>query len=457
MSSAALVRPRAASWVTRTTVCGCVPAALGAFDFGLLALAGPRVASAVGATGEAYPWLFSASSFAYGAAVVPAAAVIARLGPPRVLALGLAVSAAGTAALACASALALALVARVLFGLGGALAATAALSLLAGVEDEDARRGAFAALGGAVGAGFATGALLASVPSWRLVLLAVATTCVLTACAALRRRGARGSSPPFADPSPGEVGAHAPPDRAVVRAGDSPRPGVDALPGAVVLAAAIALAAVALSRDGTPAVAVGVALAAGLAIAGLRRARPWLPSRRAGLAGVCLAGAAITASGVSATILTGTALAAEDRAGALLGVFGLAVVPGAWLARIVAHRSGHAIATAAGLALQALGLFALALVLSRSAGPAAIAAAVALFGLGHVAANGGAAGAVTALAGPAAPGVAALLVAAQFVGGGAGPVLTADLPAATGVAVAAVIALGGAVVIHRAARAIDYG
>ena len=122
----------------------------------------------------------------------------------------------------------------------------------------------------------------------------------------------------------------------------------------------------------------------------------------------------------------------------------------------MARRAGQATAAAIGLAVQALGLVALALALSRSGAPLAIAGAVALFGLGHVAANGGAAGAVAALAGPSAPAVAALLVAAQYVGGGAGPVLTAGVAGrhgeASGVLVAAAIAVTGAAVLARTVR-----
>lgn len=476
--------------MNRTTLCACVPAGLGAFDFGLLALAGPRVASAVGATGDAYPWLFSASSFAYGAAVIPAAGVVARLGSAWALALGLAVAAAGTVALAAAAALGPALAARVLFGLGGALAATAALALLAGIADESARRAAFAAFGGAVGCGFAAGAVLASLSAWRPVFALAGGACAVAALACTRladagrpdgamtaralagvphTRAARASARALAGASTARAGraaaggladapparatapglADAPPARASARglAGALPAPGVL---GGVPLAGAVVLVAVALTQHGALLVA-GLVAGGALAGVGLRRAAPWLPAQRSDLARVCAAGAATTGSGVSATILVGAALVAADQPTVLLGVFGLAVVPGARLARVVAEHRGLSSAAAAGLVLQALGV----LLLAFAADAALIAAAVAVFGVGHVAANAGVAGTAATLAGPAAPAVGALLVAAQYVGGGVGPVLIAGLDTTRGLVAAATIAALGALTLRRPAAPVS--
>ena len=81
----------------RLALCACVPAALGAFDFGFLAQAAPTFAPRLGAGGAATPWLFSASSFAYAAAVLPASRATAALGPSRALAAGLAASAVAVA------------------------------------------------------------------------------------------------------------------------------------------------------------------------------------------------------------------------------------------------------------------------------------------------------------------------------------------------------------------------
>lgn len=402
--------------MTRTTACVAAPAFLGAFDFGLLALAGPRVADAVGVTGPAYPWLFSTSSFAYGACVIPAAALTARVGSSRALASGLLVAPLGLLALAAARSPELAFAGRALFGVGGALAATAALAVLSALTDAAARRSAASALGGAVGGGFAAGALLGGAPSWRVVLVALSLACLVVAAVALRVE----SPPPrVARPAPVRGGAW--------------------------LALAIVVAGVALSRPDGAVVLVGLALGAGLAVVGLRRASGWLPRPRGPLVRAYLAGAAMTASGVSATILAGAVLAAEGTSGALLGVFGLAVLPGARLARCVAQRAGHAVAAAAGLLLQGLGLAALAVVLASGFAWPAVAGAIVVFGVGHVAANAGAAGAATAVGGPAA--VGALLVAAQYLGGGLAPVVIVGRVEEpwVGVLAAAFVAVVGAV------------
>ncbi len=164
--------------MSRVALCGCLPAALGAFDFGLLALAGPRIAPTIGADGAAYPWLFSSASFAYGAAVMPAAVLTSRLGPPRALATGLAGAAAGALTLAAARDLVPALAGRVIAGAGGALAATAGLALLSAIADPPARRAAFAGVGSAGAAGFAVGALAAASAQWRFALVAVAAVAI---------------------------------------------------------------------------------------------------------------------------------------------------------------------------------------------------------------------------------------------------------------------------------------
>ncbi|MDA0184371.1 MFS transporter [Solirubrobacter phytolaccae] len=489
--------------MNRTTLCACAPAFLGAFDFGLLALAGPRIAAEVGAAGPAYPWLFSASSFAYGAVVLPAAALSARWGPPRALGVGLTVAATGSVLFALAAGLPLALAGRALFGAGGAMAATAALALLAGTVDERTRRAGFAALGGAVGGGFAAGALSAGVPAWRVVVALVAALCVAVAREAPRLgRGERVSlSSGPARVTPGEVRAGLPsapggrvaaaqvrgaravtpsgrrsPMRvaSVARAGwpsragrrvasvearaerpTEPRRRVASAPvraalpsGSALLSIGIVLAAVALARRES-AIALPLLAAAGLvAVAGLRRASRWLPRPRGALARVCLAGAATTASGVSATILVGAAFAEGAAPTALLGVFGLAVLPGAWLAAAIGARAGHPAAAAAGLLVQAAALVGLAAALDASSGWPVLAAAIVAFGVGHVAANAGAAGAVATLAGVAAPAVGALLIAAQYLGGGAAPVLiAADGAEARGVLVAGLIALCGALLV----------
>jgi MFS family permease len=400
--------------VTRTTVCACFPAALGAFDFGLLALAGPRIAPALGVTGAAYPWLFSASSFAYGAAVMPAAALTGRLGPPRVLALGLALAAAGAGTLAGSSGLVTTLAARAVFGVGGALAATAALALLAAVADGAGRSAGFAMLGGAVAAGFAGGALLAAVDQWRPVLLAACVAALVVALASARLPSAARE-----------------------------RPGV--MPGTARLTAAIVLAAAAIAAAETGGwAALPLAASLALALAALRQAATWLHPGGVRFAAACLAGAATTATGVGATILIGPALTAERLPTALLGLFGLGVLPGTWLAHRLAASAGPATAASAGIALQGLALTAVAVTFAMGAPLPAVAAALVCFGVAHVVANAGAAAA--ALMGPASAPSAALLIAAQYVGGGVGPLATTAVAAAHGFAPAVLAAAAVALV-----------
>jgi hypothetical protein len=465
--------------VTRATLLACAPAAFGAFDFGLLALAGPAIAPAVGTTGATYPWLFSASSFAYAAAVIPAAALIAKLGPTRALRLGLTGAAVSAGTLAAASGPAAALTARALNGAAGALAATAAIACLAAIPSEPHRRRAFAALGGAVAIGFATGALAASITAWRPVLAAVAALLVLSAAATRRAdagRGAgavpgdgpgggagRGPEAVRGDGPGGELGRGAVAirgDRTAGRGAADARPAGalgsrlgGGLEGAAALTGAIVAVAVGLAWAGVPrAVALGVAGVLGSVA--VRRARPWLPRRRGPFAAALVAGAATTASGVGGTILIAPALQAHGVPGAVLGVFALAVVPGARLARRLSAGAGPGVAAAAGLGLQAAGLAAVAGAMSLGTVP--VAAAIVVFGIGHVAANGGAAAAVVAVPGIRAPAAAALLIAAQYVGGGVGAVLLSSVADARGarlaIIAAAAVAVAGAVPLALVAR-----
>jgi MFS family permease len=267
---------------------------------------------------------------------MPAAAVTGRLGAARTLALGLSAAASGASLLALAPGLAAALTGRVLFGVGGAIAATAAIALLASIGDDATRSAAFAGLGGAVAGGFATGALLAAVPAWRIVVLFSAAVAVAAGLVAARL--------PDATPGPRRD-----------------------LRGAPLLSAAIVAAAVGIVGvdDAVAWAAVTFAAAAILATWAVRSAAPWLPPHRSALAAVCAAGAATTASGVGATILIGAALAERGLPTALLCVFAAGVVPGA----APAARAGPPVALGVGLALQAvaLGLVAPALDL----GPAA--------------------------------------------------------------------------------------
>ena len=328
----------------------CVPAFLAAFDFGFMVLAGPRVGADL-AAGAAYPWLFSAASFAYGAAVMPAAT---RLEPARALPLGLALAATGSAVVAFAGVLPVALAGRAAFGLGGGIAAPAALTLLA------ARGTGFSALGAAVALGFSAGAAVAAVTPWRV---AMAATAIATASAA--------------------AGARKQPEAATQHES-----------GATLIAATTLAIAGALAAH-SPVLGL---VAAGLAAAAARGLE-----RR--VIAVLLAAAATTASGVGATVVLGRSLTGDP---AVLAAFGLAALPAARLAGVLGPRCASA-----GLAVQALGLIGVA----AAAHTLALAVAVVVFGAGHVLANAGVAERAAARAGLlvtaqyAGAGAGALLIA----------------------------------------------
>ncbi len=380
----------------------CVPAFLGAFDFGFMVLAGPRLGADVGA-GAAYAWLFSAASFAFGAAVMPATGLRA-----RPLTLGLALAAAGSALVASAWALPAALAGRVLFGLGGGIAAPAALARLATLERP--ARG-FSWLGASVALGFTTGTLVATTIPWRHALAAVTIVTAAAAITATRHASAHAGEPRL-------------------------------VPGALLFSAATVALAVALAGATWVLVPAFV-----LAVAAGRRAAPRLPPRRAAAGAVLLAAAATTASGVGATVVLGRA-----GSGLVLAAFGVAALPAARLAGVLAPRRGAAVAGGAGLALQALALIGAGVV----AGPAPMAVAIAAFGAGHVIANAGAAGAAAALAGEHVAPVAGLLVTAQYAGAGAGSLLMTGVADRRGteaaVLVAAAIAAAGALALLSGAR-----
>jgi MFS family permease len=418
--------------VTRRVLLGCSAAFAGAYDFGFMTLAGPMLDADLG-LGSAYPWLFSAGSFAYGAAVMPAGALAARIAPRRILAAGMLLAAAGAALVACSRSPAPALAGRALFGLGGGVAAAPALALLAGIQPAAARRAAFARLGGGVTLGFTAGVTLAALAApalgWRGVLIAFATVCAALAVVA---RG----------PTDGDAGAH--------RAGYG---------GASWCgAAAIAVATVVWSVDAAPLLALPALLVAvGCVRVAWRKAMRWLPSARAATLAVCAAGAATTASGVGAIVLLGSALREGGTGGVVLGAFGLALLPAVAVAQRLTCRLGAAGAASGGLLIQAGGVAGLGLWLGVGSGPPALVAPLLVLGAGHVIANAGTADAITALRGGDAAPVAALLITAQYLGGGAGALLTVRVADAGGhpaaMAIAAVVAALGAIALSRVTRA----
>ena len=420
----------------RAAALGCAGILLGALDFGFMTLAGPAIDGDL-KLGAAYPWLFSASSFAYGATLMLAGWLVDRRGPGVVFRAGLVLYAGGLAVAALAPAVGVLLVGRALLGIGGGALTPAALALIAGVEAESGRRLAFASSGGAVAAGFLSGVLLGSLAApeigWRWTLLAASLPILVLALLA------RGS---------GVVGAPA-----------RTRPA-----GALAIAASALLAAAGLSVAGRAPVVCAGALAAAAAVGGgglwqaVRPTGGWLPggARRRGLAAVCLAGAATTASGVGGAALLGRALPgigelSPAATGLVLAAFGLAVPVAVPAARALTGAIGAARCCGAGLTTQGAALGALAAIPLAAHG--AVAAAVVAFGAGHVVANAGAAQAAMDAAADRPGPFAGLLATAQYVGAGVGAlaVLAAaggETPTAAGVRagmlLAAAVALAGA-------------
>lgn len=147
--------------------------------------------------------LVSASVLAAAALASPFAALAARHPPARVLALGLALSAAGTALSAAAwRGLAL-LAARVATGAGPAARAAAAPALSPG--DAGWGPGGVAVVAGAA-AGYALGGALSRVAGWRWALAAAAVPAVFAAVAALRAGRERPAEPARPLPVRGEGG-----------------------------------------------------------------------------------------------------------------------------------------------------------------------------------------------------------------------------------------------------------
>jgi hypothetical protein len=187
-------------------------------------------------------------------------------------------------------------------------------------------------------------------------------------------------------------------------------------------------------------------VAGALGASGWRAVRGRLERPRGTLLVACLTGAATTMSGVGAMVLLGLVLVetpspADELA---LALFGLATLPAVGLARRLGLSRGPLGAAAAGLAGQALAIFAVA------SAPVLLVPAIALFGAAHVVANAGAAEAVMRHAREASATAAGLYATGQYVAAGIGPLVV--LSDASGMAVAGAIALAGAAVASAGQR-----
>jgi MFS family permease len=399
-------------------VLGCGPAIVGAFDFGFMALAAPAVSGDVGA-GHVYPWLFSAASIAYGAAVMPAGALSERFGPRTVIAAGFFIASAGAALVASSDRVETILFGRAMFGLGSGATATPALALLAGIAAAEMRRHAFAVMGAGIALGFTAGVVADSlvVPAlgWRPVFAVVVV--LLGALGGL----AAGVSP-------------------TERTGTTRSATGPALLAAATVAAAGCL--VSLRADTRLAILL-LLIAVALATVGLRDADEQFAGRRRRLSAICVAGAAVTASGVGATVLLGRLTSSSAWASdLLLCSFGVAALPAIRVARTAAARAGAPSSATLGLIMQGSALAALSLLLTGPALAATMIAPIALFGAGHVVANAGVAAALVGDSPSDATPLGGLLVTSQYLGAGVGPHMTLAAVGAFGNAGGMIIAAG---------------
>ncbi len=415
----------------RATVRGCAAAFLAAFDFGLLVIVGPSVDAALG-LGDAYPWLFSASSFAFGGLLMAAGQLTDRFEPARVMRLGLVLFAAGGVAAATAHGPASLVAGRVLTGGGAAIATPAALALLAAsARARRAGRDPFATLGAAIPIGFVSGAcagaVALSLAGWRAALGCDAAVAAALALAAGSAR-----------PAP-------PPDR---------------IAGAPLRAGApftlLALGVAALAVDAVVGCAIVVA-----ALVVLARETTALPAEASDGAWVsaCLAGGLITATGVGASVLLITHLdAGLGRSpllrAAILSGFAAAAIPAIPAIDALISSSGALRAGLLGLAAQGLAIGLLAALAGASL-VLPLAAGMVLFGAAHALANAAVTQAVLARSPPDRAGwSSAVLGTAQYAGGAAGPLLVFGAGGASaGLALAGALAVAGAAVLGLASAA----
>jgi MFS transporter, DHA2 family, methylenomycin A resistance protein len=418
----------------RAPVAGCAGILIGALDFGFMTIAGPAIGRDL-ALGDAYPWLFSASSFSYGATLMLVGWLVDRHGARTLFRAGSAVYAGALVLIAFAPDSQTLLAGRTLLGAGGGAILPAALALLSHATGH-ARGSAFATSGGAVAAGFVGGVLLGSLAvggvGWRPPVLALCPAVLLMAALTSRSDAV------------GPVAS---------RTAWAPPRGVLAIAGSAVMTAA----ALSVADRAPAATAAGLGFAAAVALAGVGRAMQHWIAPDARLASICTAGAATTASGVGGVALLGLALPVVGdlsvvATGLLLATFGVAVPLAVPVARGITTAVGAGCCCGAGLAVQGMAFLALAaLPLTLHL---VLAAAVALCGAGHVMANAGASRAAMDMSGRHPGAYAGLLATAQYVGAGVGALaivgVAGTIPDAAGVRaglfVAAVIALAGALI-----------
>jgi MFS family permease len=265
-------------------------AALVLADASIVALALPPILAQMHTTVTGVAAVVGVYALVLAAAILPAERVVARYGPSRAGAAGLALFAAASIACAAASALTPLLVFRALQAAGGAVGLLAAFDILgAGASAHGRRLWLGAALAGTA-AGPALGGALTEALDWRAIFAVQAPLAAAAAlgCAAARMSAADARAAETAPAGTGVRPAGAPPGAAARPAG--------APPGAGVRPAGAPPGAAARPAGAPPGAGVRPAGAPSAAAAHLVPARPaTAPAHAARLASLALVSAAFTA------------------------------------------------------------------------------------------------------------------------------------------------------------------
>jgi MFS family permease len=331
----------------------CVAQFVIVLDVTIVAIALPAVQADLGLSTTALGWVITAYTLVFGGCLLAAGRLADRVGRRRAFVAGMALFAAASLACGLAPGGAALLAARSVQGLGAALVAPAALSLLVTARPQGRARAralgwwtAAAAGGGA--SGWVLGGLLSGLLGWRWIFLVNVPLCAATA--GLARRVLR----EWRDPSPAQPDVAG----AVLATG-----GLSAFVLALTLAEARGL----LAAPTLGALAAAVALLAGLVLVEARARSPLLDPallRRPGVVGPNAVAAVLTATTTPpmffcilyAQHVLGLAPAA---AGLLFPPFNLAVVAGSLAGPRVVAATGARRAMAGGLLTVAAGALAL--------------------------------------------------------------------------------------------------
>ena len=167
----------------------CLAQLIVALDYNIVFVALPDIGRALGFNAHTLQWVISAYVITFGGLLLLGGRAVDRLGPRRMLVLGLACYAAGSLAGGLASGPAMMIAMRAVQGVGGALLTPATLGLIGITYAEGhARNRALAAWGAAGSGGLAAGSLLGGVLTsslgWRWVFFVnVPLACVALAAA----------------------------------------------------------------------------------------------------------------------------------------------------------------------------------------------------------------------------------------------------------------------------------